>query len=177
MELRPIILVLEYKLDRKGNCAPQFIERLKVAVTLAQSDKRSLLVITGGQTRAEFPSEAETAHQWIKRFYPELAPRVTCETEARSTAEHPQLIKKLLRILNINPRSITIVTNKVHVRRSEFLFRVHLPQWVNKIVFVRDVGQPKLSEGVIESILLLIAHIDPYERFILPCVKRIFRNG
>jgi uncharacterized SAM-binding protein YcdF (DUF218 family) len=195
----PIIIVLGHKLNRDGTCSDDFVERIRKGVELAQATPTSRLVITGGKTRKEFPSEADMALEHIKalvqksdpligiqskqqegrvieKFIYGLTSRVLLEPEARATSEHPRLVRALLRSKRITPSTITIVTSNYHLGRSIRTFTLHWPEISSKLRSV-GVGTPKLKDRVKESLLRVLGLLDPYDRIIMPTLKRLFRNG
>jgi hypothetical protein len=172
-----IILVLGYKLNPDGTMAQVFKDQVDRAVAVANSDVSSLIVITGGQTRAGFPSEAETALRYITHTFPTFpTERVLLETAARSTSEHPKLIRSLLQDNGIDVSKIIVSTRAFHVRRSRYLFRFHLPDMKDRLTFDAVGGVP-LAERLKEIILLAVAHVDPHDQWLMPLLKYLFRNG
>lgn len=195
----PIIIVLGHKLNPDGTCTADFIERIKKGVELARATPTSRLIITGGKTRKEFPSEAERALEYIKTLTAESNPlmgiqtkdhvdrildtfiygltsRTILEPEARATSEHPRLVHGLLRSHGITPTTLTIVTSNYHRKRSARVFLTHWPEITSQLRTV-GVGIPRFTDQIKESVLGVLGYIDPYDRYIMPTLKRLFRNG
>jgi uncharacterized SAM-binding protein YcdF (DUF218 family) len=172
-----IILVLGYKLNPDGKMTAIFKDQIKRALQVTQSDASSMIVITGGQTRAGFPSEAEAALNYINEISPNFPrERILLETAARSTSEHPKLVRNLLVSNGISISHMVVNTRAFHVRRSQYLFRFHWSEIENLVTF-DGVGDSPVSERLKEIILLGVAYVDPHDRWLMPILKYFFRNS
>lgn len=176
MQPLSLIIILGHKLQRSGECTPVFIERISHGIALAIREPEKHLLITGGKTRKTHPPEADQALAYISGRQPDLVSRTILEREAKATSEHPQLVRDLLETLNITPTALTIVTSAFHLRRTRRVFATHWPGMSEKITFV-GVGIPTVADRVKETTLLGVAYLDPYDTWLMPTLKRRFRNG
>ena len=62
-----IAVVHGKKLLNNGNLNPEFVSRLDVAIELLNKGEVELIVVSGGRTRSQFPSEARKATKYLLR--------------------------------------------------------------------------------------------------------------
>ncbi|MBL8379653.1 MAG: YdcF family protein [Burkholderiales bacterium] len=112
--------VLEYdRQDRVVNASPNSftLERLHEGARIARATGLPVLV-TGGSTDGELPTEAEIMRRVLVRDY-SITPRWV-EERSRNTIENAVLSAPLLKREGV--RRVILVTHAFHMRRSAWLF-------------------------------------------------------
>ena len=154
-------------------------DRIKKAVDMFNKEGRwNLIIISGGQTRAGLPAEAVLGETYLKDHLKSAAP-LLLEEQSRTTVENIEFTKKLVTLSPVDfvpLQAMAVITGPYHIRRTRFLFEKLWPEMAPRCTFV-GVGKSSIGENVKELILLVIAWLDPHEKFILPRLKKLLRNG
>lgn len=175
-----VIIVLGYKLNADGSLHNEFIAKLDQALLELRAEPTSSLVITGGQTRLEYPSEAMVAKEYLKTRLAtseiSLLDSILLEEQSLATADHPKYVRHLLRDHNIYLSKVTIITSRFHVKRSKLIFDRLWPE-ISQVTTWVGTGKVTITDTSKEGILRSIFLIDPDSVTIMPFLKSIFRNG
>ncbi len=165
--VKRVIVVLGNQLDKEGRLVAWFKERLKTGFDLLRNEPNSVMIITGGQTRAGFPSESEEGRRFLiehglgfGQAGAELGARILVETEARSTSDHPGLVRELLEREEIEAEEFIFVTSIHHVWRSRRLFQKYWTESQQKAEWV-GVGHSTTIDWVLEVGFYLVELLCP----------------
>jgi len=171
---RPIAIVLGYKLEPDGSLHPYLKKRLDKAKDWLASNPSGLILITGGVTREGYVSEAKVSLAYLEEKGVSRE-AVLLEQEALATADHPALVKRVLREAGVLVGAVIIITGDYHLARSKRIFE---RQWhdLGPVTWVPISGS-KWTDWIKEGILNLIFTLDPESTYIMPWLKKIFRNG
>lgn len=114
------ILVLGVRLAVDGDIAREFQERLDHGVRLLLGMTHGEIVVLGGVTRPNTPSEADTGKEYLIWRCDVAADRIQCERRSRHTLEN-------LHFHRYGPaydgRAVSIVTSRFHMARASLLAR------------------------------------------------------
>lgn len=181
---KTVIVVLGNQLTADGQLVPCFKERLKAGFSELRHLPNALMVITGGQTRAGYASEAAVGLRYIMRHLllntqkeAALGARILLETEALSTSEHPRLVRKLLADRGVSALDFVFVTSEHHVPRARRLFQKLWPNSQKQARWIGVVGHSTKRDWQRERLLRLLEILDPQETWLMPWLKRRCRNG
>jgi hypothetical protein len=164
-----VVLVLGDRLLPSGDVNDAFKARMCVGVSRLLRSRGDLLVISGGTTRAGFPSEAEAS---LSEVPPAMLPKVLLETRAKSTVENILYTKELLDGKLIN--SLTVVTSAAHVPRTKKIMKRLWADVYPKTSF-KSVGRATRMERVVEFILRRLDTVDPKGRTIFR-IKQLLQS-
>ena len=175
-----VIIVLGYKLNDNGLLHSEFIAKLDQALSELRAKPTSYLVITGGKTQLEYPSEAVVAKEYLRTRLAtseiSLLDSILLEEQSLATADHPKYVRQLLRDYRIFPERFTIITSRFHVKRSKLIFNRLWPEIAGVTTWM-GTGKVTITDTVKEGILRSIFLLDPDSITIMPFLKSIFRNG
>ncbi len=177
---KTVIIVLGDKLDQHGRPTPVFQSRLRAALAQMKSYPDSVMVITGGKTQAEFPSEAEVGKEFLLSgpigiLLREMGyeKRILVETEARSTSEHPLLVKALLEAHSIRASWYILVTSSHRVWRAHYYFFRDWRESQITAFWVTDDHEGSIVDRLKEPAMFLVDQVP----FLANLFKRRFRNA
>ncbi len=112
------VLVLGVRLAADGGIAREFQERLDHGAKLALGMTHGEIVVLGGVTRPNTPSEADTGKDYLIGRCDVAAERIHCERRSRHTLEN-------LYFHRYGPsydgRTVSIVTSRFHMARASLL--------------------------------------------------------
>lgn len=157
-----IILLLGKQLLPNGEMSKEFRLQMEKAVELLRAWRGDLMVITGGVTIPGLPSEAQSAFAFVPE---DLRARVRLEEKAMSTKQNIEFSKELLVCLNVDARSIIIISSPGHERRTRYLFR---RLWPEVTLSFENVGTYTPRERVVHMIIFVLTVLDPEEKIFLP---------
>lgn len=150
---------------------PVFKERVRHAIRVYDSGKFDYFIMSGGETRPGMV-EAEIARSYIQGELgrPDISPIM--ETKSKTTADSFVCLKGM----RLPVSQMVIVTSWVRSFRVALLVRKLWPEMKGKISF-STVGGNTVGEVLTESILYVLTIFDPREKFFLPLLVKMFRNG
>jgi len=111
------ILVLGMRLDRHGQPGPDYRARLTRAATLHASDDTAQIVILGGRTTPNLPSEAASGAEFLQH-HNVPATAVLLEDRSRHTLENLMLYRERFAA---GADLAALVTSRFHLARSSLL--------------------------------------------------------
>jgi uncharacterized SAM-binding protein YcdF (DUF218 family) len=104
-----------------GSPSPSLLRRLRTTLSEARRDLGALIVVSGGSSAG--PAEGPFMARWLEERGVDPR-RVLVEGRARHTGENADLSAPLLARAGV--RSVTVVTERFHVRRASFHMRAAL---------------------------------------------------
>lgn len=111
---RTAIVVLGLGLNSDGSMAPELVERLRSAVSVAERSPESPIIVTGGNPQSGI-TEADAMRKWL--IDNELADdRIHTETTANSTVQNAQRATSLA--AEIGAENVVLATTPSHLRRA-----------------------------------------------------------
>lgn len=171
-EGKNFFLVLGKKLRSDGSVSREFDRQLWKAGTYLLDDKNAILVISGGQTRKGYPSEA-----WVGSHSKGLAGisglRIVLEKESKTTSENIRFVLEMLRHERIG--TLTVITGAAHLPRTKLLFKRLWPEICDRLY--ADSVPSSLFDWVVNSIQYILTRLDPGEKLFVPIAKKLLRNG
>lgn len=170
--MKNIIIIHGEKLDRDGSMKFEFIQRLNISVGLIKQHFIDYIIITGGETRKNFPTEAETGFNYL---FHKISVPIVLENKARTTVDNILFTKKIIENEEIN--SVYVVSSKKRMIRIKLLYRILWPEILPKCSFVSAPDRYSMFFYVTEIIYLLLGIFDPYEKTFAFISKRLFRNA
>ncbi len=101
--------------------SPSLLERLKVGVDYLKKHSDVKVVVTGGQGRDEFISEASAMKEYLVRKGIDEK-RIILEDESINTFENIKFsLEKIRKLDNRKKLEVLIATNKFHILRSKLI--------------------------------------------------------
>lgn len=168
-----IIIVHGEKPTSSGKIHPNFVERLKVAVKLAKKNSSALLIITGGKTRKNTPSEANMGKEFLKG---KIKNKIILEPISKTTIENIKNTKKLVQENKIKIDKLGIVNSEKRLFKTRCLYLRIWPEVKNKITFypAKDFYPPIFS--LWERLSFIVNILDINEQTIHLLTKKFFRS-
>lgn len=166
-----LLIIHGEKPTRSGSIHPAFLSRLSTAVKLCHNNSYNLVVITGGQTRKNAPTEAAQGLEYLRS---KINLPIILEEKARSTAENIIFTKKLLKGGKI--ASATIVTSQKRFWRTGYLYSRLWPELRGKTEIIGSPDPYPVFFLLREWLLFLFAVLNSKEKFCF-LAKKFFRNG
>lgn len=114
-----ILIVLGCASKRDGKPSECMIARLRKAIQLYRKNNYSLIILSGGVTRRGCPPEAAVMRVMIINYLPDG--RVLTETKSKTTVQNALFCWE--RIKDKDVKSVTVLTSKMNLRRTEHIFR------------------------------------------------------
>jgi hypothetical protein len=167
-----IIIVHGEKPLRSGGMHPAFRERLDEAVRLIHGNNFDMIVITGGRTRKNAPSESEMGRIYLQN---KVSIPIIGENQARTTSENVRLSQVLLEDKNLN--QVTVITSQKRIRRAQYLYARLWPEISDRIEFVAARDFYPCYYLLLEFLYRICAYLDPYEKTFARLLKKVFRNS
>ncbi|MBP9749389.1 MAG: YdcF family protein [Candidatus Pacebacteria bacterium] len=153
-----VIVVLGAKLEKDGAISVDFHQRLLAAVNHVRRGEHPYLLISGGQTRAEYAAESLVAYRDLEQYLRErnLEKEVTVflETASKTTPENIIKSQALLEERGVVPDELVFVGSECQIPKTVVLAsklwklgspakifiatsdpRAPLVQWINVVFF------------------------------------------
>ncbi len=172
-----IFIVHGTQLDEHGQLREEHKSRITLALIIAKPN--DIVFLTGGVTRAGFPSESDRAYAYIKSSWGESHPTISLEKASRTTGENIIFVKDALRQMGIAPDHIVAYHRPSAINKTRILYK---KLWRGKECCI-EVRSDTLDEMPLwyklldRTLLTFLAHHDPYEvGFIWKLLKGNFRN-
>jgi len=167
------ILLIHGKKPQKHNpMHVAFEECLKLALKLSKGNDYNLILISGGQTRSNQPSEASIGHAYLKN---KTTIPIILERNSKTTIENILFSKNILQLYNISHID-AIISGKL-LLRYKYLYKKLWPEVYDKADFIGAPVSYPLLYYLIESIYYLYSLVDIKERWLPKITKRLFRNN
>ena len=147
--------------------------RLDKADEIIKKGGWDAIVISGGRTRAHFPSEAELGLKYLRDTLRSNA-EVLLEDCSKTTADNIAFTRALKELSGVCVERVLVVTGAYHVPRFRLLFAKLWPE--TRVSFV-GLGTSTLKLELYEWILRFLGRIDPRGRWTLPVLVYFMRNG
>ena len=151
---------------------PAFEERLKLALKLSNNNDYDLILISGGQTRSNQPSEASSGYAYLRN---KTTVPIILEENSKTTIENILFSRNVLQ--NYNITGIDIITGKRWSRRGKYLYKKLWPEIYNKARFFAARDFYPFLYYLAEVAYYLYALVDIEERWLPKITKRLFRNS
>lgn len=120
-----VIVVLGVKLEKNGAISVDFHQRLLAAVNHVRRGERPYLLISGGQTRAEYAAESLVAYRDLEEYLCErnLEKEVTVflETASKTTPENIIKSQALLEERGVVPDELVFVGSEYQIPKTVIL--------------------------------------------------------
>lgn len=166
-----IILVFGEKPLPSGQMHPELGLRLEKAMEIINKDGADLLVISGGQTRHNAPSEAEMGQAYLGN---KISIPILLEKNARSTSENIRFTRKLLADRRID--RLTVITGHKRLWRVKYLCRGLWADLYSRTTFIGATDLHSFWYYGAELVYFFFAIVDPAEKYAARLTKKIFRN-
>ncbi|MFA6909484.1 MAG: YdcF family protein [Patescibacteria group bacterium] len=171
-ELHCYIIVHGEKPDSTCSIHREFIRRLDKAIKYAQKGTFDGIIITGGITRKNCPSEASMGAEYLRD---KTGIPIIIEEASHTTIENIRFTKQL--IAQYAPDTLTVVSSAKRMFRIKYLYGQLWPEMQGKFIFVSSSDSYSMFFFALEMIYLVYALLDIGERFIPHITKQLFRNG
>ena len=116
-------VVLGYALNNDGSLKPEAIGRCDVAYESAKKYPNSLIFVTGGGTAKQNKTATEGGQ--MKEYLVTVKGldenRIITETRAMDTIQNAKYT--ILKLIEYNIKTITVITSDYHIRRGSILFK------------------------------------------------------
>ncbi|MBI2065283.1 MAG: YdcF family protein [Candidatus Yanofskybacteria bacterium] len=171
-ELRRFIIIHGEKPYK--DCKPhrEFLERLEMAIKLASEEVFDAIIVSGGCTRKNCPSEASFGGAFIQS---RIDTPILLEEHSHTTVENILFTKELVR--NYPLEKLLIVSSEKRLLRLKYLYRRLWPEAYNKIYFVGCRDSYGVYIYILEIIYLIYSIFDVKEHFLPRLAKKFFRNA
>ncbi len=171
-----ILIIHGEKSGKLGGIHKEFLVRLNKAINLSKENKFDKIIISGGQTRKNIPSEAGQGFEYLNN---KITGQIFLEDKSKTTPENVQYTKTIIKNWGIPLRDfeIYVISSKTRIARLKYLYSVIFPEVYSKIKFIPADDSYGFVYQLIEKIYHLIAFIDPYEKILGKWKKELFRNG
>ena len=116
-------VVLGYKLNNDGSLKPEAIGRCDVAYESAMKYPNSLIFVTGGGTASgnKTATEGGQMKDYLVNVKGLDENRIITETKAKDTIQNAQYT--IIKLIEKNIKTITVITSDYHIRRGNILFK------------------------------------------------------
>lgn len=178
-----IINGVQFKKDLTTD--PEFIARLNKAIELANQSTNNkapidAIIISGGLTRKDCPSEASFGEQYLKKQITTQSIPIFKEEESHTTIENIKFTKNLIEKIpefDLNKiEQITIVTTPGRLPRLKYLYKKLWPETQSKTEFVVASYPQNFLLPFTEFLYLIYSVFDIHEKSLARFTKRILRN-
>lgn len=167
-----VLLIHGEKPLRNKALHPAFEQRLKLAVILDKTNDYDLIIISGGQTRQQFPAESIIGYEYLKN---QISTSITQESQSKTIIENINFSKNILQRYEIDRLDIVISQSKQF--RTEYLWRNLWPDVYPRCKFYGALDNYFFLLPVLELFYFLYSMLDIKEAFLPKITKRIFRNN
>jgi hypothetical protein len=154
------------KLLPSGSLSSEMQNRIEVLLDLLNSRKYDLLVITGGISGKVQKCESEVIFSQVKDL---INIPVRLESDSKTTVQNILKTSKLLEADNIE--HLSVITGKTSLRRVKRLYKLYMPQYVNRIEFFGASASRPFKSFVWEAILYVVYLLDPKEYWMRPFIN------
>lgn len=153
---RPVIVVLGYALAKDGTMQPPLLDRLAVALKVAQANPTARLIVTGGQPQAGV-TEADLMTRWLVEQGVDRD-RIIGEDKAKDTVGNGLNAASLIK--RHGGDAVILVTSSSHMRRARVVVEEALAQYGLALTVVPAIAldAPSLEEA---------AKVSPDERLVV----------
>lgn len=153
---------------------PELKARAEMAAQLLFRKEVDLVIISGGPTVQDKPSEASTAFMSTPALWGE---HVLLEVSSKTTEENIKNTRKMFEdIYVLEIKSMFIITSPGHIKRTRWLIEKYWPEILPAVEFL-PVGDFRTMDVVTEWMQLTLAKSKVGQKIILPILRKIFRNG
>jgi hypothetical protein len=176
-ERMKIIAVHGVHLNADGQARLSLTESVARAAGLARKMPDAQLILTGGQTRRGFPTEAVVARQLLPEG---LRGRAVRLEKAHSSGDLILELKRYvdgLRKRGIDVDEIVLVISRRHWSWFRIELRATWPEIMPRFRAETVEGDTSLSARLYHICRYVYALIDPHERIILRALKPLMRNA
>lgn len=115
-----IIVVLGAGLINGDEISLTLQHRLETALSLYEHKSNAIVIVSGGKGKDESISEASAMKQWLIKHGVKES-QILCEDRSVNTAENILFVKDLLKQMNKENISISLVTSDFHMYRAKYL--------------------------------------------------------
>lgn len=152
--------------------------KARTATALAGMGKDDVLIISGGITRPDFPSEAMVGLDFITKHSNFRLPKILLEKKSTTTGENIRFVKELLEEHKLRPDQIFVYHRQSALLKTKILYD-QLWKGHPELVFVPCVDTSGRLHRILEYTLMpLLAYRDPYEQsWFWRWFKRTKRNA
>lgn len=183
-------VVLGTQVQDDGTIDEGYKDRIEVAIKRLRELKKTgryrhlYLVLTGGETRKDLPSEAAAASNYVREWHPNLGTEdgivVILEAFSRTTPDNIMYVKRLLgKIPGIFFDTI------VFVGRTPQMPKVKLLVWRlwgrNRQKFeyigINDSTTPRWERVIDPTLMWFLCLINPRGTWTLWALRKLMRNG
>ncbi len=162
------ILVPCEAVRKDGTHGKKMHDQINLAVYLRRSVHNSWIMLSGGESRPDFRSEASVALDIV----PDDEQHFTVtEEKALSRMETVWFVREYLKGFNIE--SLVIVTSRIDALRIKRYMKYHWRDARN--VRYEHVPSDSVSHNVVCAIGLIAAWLDPNDKYILPLLRKASR--
>ncbi|NTV22238.1 MAG: YdcF family protein [Candidatus Yonathbacteria bacterium] len=173
MKEKTLVFVLGKQAYPDRSLSEEYVSSINMGVGILAADQGAVMLISGGHTRANMPSEAELALHYVPK---EFHGRVFLEKESRSTMENMVFSKKLMGTREFE--RVILVTSMAHTPRSRMLMKKF---WSEAYTVCEwSLARRSSWKGWALEIFVLIpllGILDPRERWVVKWMKKLVRNG
>lgn len=170
--MESIAVVHSVKLDPDGRPRPNYLNRLNAALILADDLEINKIIISGGQTREDFPSEAEIGRNYL---HSQTNLPIVIEAESRTTIESVLKLKNHIDINHV--RTLFVITSDYSLKRFKYLYQALYPESLSKLQFISTTDESGTKYKYAEKFYLAYSKLFPKGGFIMKVTNAIFRNG
>jgi vancomycin permeability regulator SanA len=129
-----------------GTPSPALQRRLERALVELHDDPDAVVIVTGGAVKSQ-AVEAHVMQRWLIARGVEPA-RIHVEDKARISIENAELVMPIAaRVLHPHDATLTIVTERYHMKRSRTLFERALDHASLSRIDVREASAPDGLSG------------------------------
>lgn len=163
------MLVLGKQPLSNGTLPEQFIAQINAGVAHLESNPFAHLIISGGKTLPDYPSEAEMALKYIPE---KLYPRVHLEYCSLSTKQNIVNVRDICEKADYLIKTLIVISSPAHQMQTTYLIKRYWNEIVKKYHY-QSAGQSNVSEWFTRGVIYLMQIIDPEEQFFLPLKRRL----
>jgi len=166
-----LIIVHGEKSTSGGRMHPAFKSRLDACISIIKEKPVELIIITGGQTRKNVPTEAKLGFEYLKNKF---NTPILLEEKARTTSENIRYSKVLVGHKSLE--KIIVISSKKRMFRLKYLYWRLWPEVYSKIRFIKTKDFYSIFFYPLEFFYLIFAIIDPREKLFARFTKKVFRS-
>lgn len=169
---RRFVVVHGEKLNVDGGLSNGFVKRLDKAIEALQKESCDLIIVSGGQTRKEFRSEAEIGAEYLRSNY---FVSVLEERKSLTTVEN---IFNVARLIGENPEYVCAVSSWSRIPRLKYLYGKLCPEYSGEMEFASPLEITPILEFPKEIAHLAYNVFDlKEEASLMKYLRKTFRNG
>ena len=178
-----VIEVLGNRLEENGALPEQFKERIVVAVGQIREGWRNVIVLSGGQTRKEYLSEAEMALPYLYECLEEYclagAAQVLLEDKSRTTPENIVFLQTTLTAKGIVPDELVVIGRESQIPKTVVMVGEVWTLGTPIKIFIASNDPSSLCMRWIDGVLFTaLSYLDPYgNSWVYRVLKKMTRNS